>query len=186
MERWNERQRREILSCPIFGVDEVKRRSEKGSEGDFYVLRAPDWATVVPVTEDAEGRRCFLMVEQYRHGSDRVTIEFPAGTVDPGEAPETCARRELREETGHSAGELVQIGELSPNPAFMENSSYTYVARSLVYEGEQSLDLHESMHVHTIPIEEVRRSMGHAPYENAIMVAALMLFDRWERSRGQQ
>ena len=130
MEHWYDRDRHALLSCSIFRVDEVQRESESGERGTFYVLEATDWVTVIPVVYDGEGRRCFVMVEQYRHGSGRVTMEFPAGTVDPGETAESTGRRELREETGYAAQSFELIGELSPNPAFMANSTYTYVARA--------------------------------------------------------
>ncbi|MFO7850627.1 MAG: NUDIX hydrolase, partial [Spirochaetia bacterium] len=143
-------------------------------------LHVPDWVTVVPLTTDEMGRDCFFMVEQYPHGSGNVTMEFPAGTVDPGEDPYKTAARELREETGYCAGTLTQIGALSPNPAFMSNTTYTFLARDLRYEGEQQLDVHESINIHPVPVDDVRGSMGTPPYNNAIMVAALALYERWE------
>lgn len=177
MERWFDKKKRELLSCSIFRVEEVLKESDRGGRGDFYILHAPDWVTVVPLTVDESGRDCFLMVEQYRHGSGGVTMEFPAGTVDPGEDPRQTAERELREETGYCAGTLMRIGALSPNPAFMSNTTYTYVARDLRYKGEQQLDVHESINIHLVSVEDVRGSMGTPPYNNAIMVAALALYE---------
>ena len=182
MERWYDEEEREMLSCSIFSIHEKTRRSESGRRGSFYVLHAPDWATIIPLTYDEQGRRCFVMVEQYRHGSAGVTMEFPAGTVDPGEDVVETAKRELREETGFSCDSLERIGAVSPNPAFMDNTTYTFIAENLRHEGEQDLDLHESMHVHVVPVEEVRKKMGEGIYTNAIMVSALALFNRWDRN----
>lgn len=181
MEKWYDQEEREMLSCSIFSVHEMKRKSEGGEKGSFYVLRAPDWATVVPLIYDENGRRCFIMVEQYRHGSGEVTMEFPAGTVDPGEGVTETAERELLEETGYSCRSLEQIGALSPNPAFMDNTTYTFLAEGLRPEGEQNLDRHESMYIHSIAVEEVRRKMGTGAYNNAIMVSALALFNKRDR-----
>ncbi len=182
MERWRNIERKELLTCSIFRVEEVERRSEAGAEGQFYVIDAPDWVTIVPVIRDEEGHSFFLMVEQYRHGSESVTMEFPAGTVDPGESPEVTAMRELREETGYSAGKLTLLGSLSPNPAFMKNRSHTYLAEELEQQGEQELDIHESMRIHLVPVAEVQRLMGSGVYDNAIMAAALQLFNRRQGS----
>ncbi len=63
---------------------------------EFYVLEYPSWINVIAITEDGK----YVMVEQYRHGLARVGIELCAGVVEPGEAPEAAARRELEEETG--------------------------------------------------------------------------------------
>ena len=57
-----------------------------------------------------------MLVEQYRYGIDRVTLELPAGAIDPGEAPEAAARRELREETGYEADAWVRLGALAVEP----------------------------------------------------------------------
>ncbi len=186
MEDWYEKRRRELLSCSIFRITEAERESEGGKRGSFYILEAPNWVTVVPLTRDDKKRRCFVMVEQYRHGSGRGTIEFPAGTVDPGELPEEAARRELREETGYEADTMQEIGVLSPNPAFMSNFTHTFFSEGLKLVGGQQLDTHESIRVHSVPIDEVREKMGTGRYDNAIMLAALALYDRYERKKGRE
>ncbi len=61
------------------------------------------------------------MVKQYRHGSDSITLEFPAGMVDPGEDAKETAKRELLEETGYTSQSIVLVGKVNPNPAFMTN-----------------------------------------------------------------
>ncbi len=186
MENWNEIRRRELLSCSIFRIIEAERESEGGKRGKFYLLEAPDWVTVLPLTRDDKGRSCFLLVEQYRHGSGKGTFEFPAGTVDPGENPHETARRELREETGYTADGLKTIGVLSPNPAFMSNHTHTFLAEGLRPAGDQRLDIHESIRVHLVPVEEVQKKMGTGSYDNAIMVAALALYDRYARTDGRK
>ena len=98
---WYELKRKEAGDFRIFKAVEIERISSDGKKGNFVLLDSPDWVNVIAVVKDDNGRDCFIMVRQFRHGSAGLTIEFPAGLVDPGEAPETAAARELYEETGY-------------------------------------------------------------------------------------
>ncbi|MEZ4518692.1 MAG: NUDIX hydrolase [Chloroflexota bacterium] len=74
-----------------------------GKEHSFYILEAPDWVNVIPLTPDEQ----VVMVRQYRHGTGTVTLESPAGMADhDGEALAVAAARELREETGSKPARL--------------------------------------------------------------------------------
>lgn len=169
---WIEDSRKLRGDYRIFQVTESRRWAAGNREGDFFLVEAPDWITIVPLVKDEGGRDCFLMVRQYRHGSGEVTLEFPAGMVDPGEEPAETAARELREETGWSAGSIRKIGDINPNPAFMTNRSHTFLAEDCRLAGGQELDEHEMVETILIPREELREIMGHPPCHSAIMVQA--------------
>ena len=177
--RWTELSRRRIASGVIFDLFAADRASPGGQRGEFWILEARDWVTVVPVVLDPSGRPCFLMVRQYRHGADRITTEFPSGLVEHGEDPEAAAARELREETGHRAGRLVGLGSLLPNPAFMNNRAHTFVAEQLEEDGAPALDELESLDSLTIPVDEVYRQAGRGELVNAMTVVALAEYQRY-------
>ncbi len=177
---WNESSRETLLESSIFSVRSIHRHSSDGREADFICLDAPDWVTVVPLLSGKEGPQ-FIMVEQFRHGSGKVTFEFPAGTIDPGEAPQRAAERELLEETGYTAGLLIPLGDVSPNPAFMNNRVHVFLAKDLVWHKEQELDENEQIHTHLEPVDKVRQQMGTGAYDNGIMVIALQFFSRYYR-----
>jgi len=176
-ERWTQVGRRELLDCRIFRVAERENLSPDGRSGRFTVLDAPDWATVVPIVE-SRGEACFVMVRQYRHGSDQISVEFPGGVVEPGEEPEAAAARELLEETGFRAERVRSAGSVSPNPAIMTNRFHVFVADGLVQSGTRNLDEHEIVDSFLVPAREVRATMGRGLYSHALMVAALFLADR--------
>lgn len=180
---WKDLGRRKLRSCRIFDLFEVSRLSPVGREQHFYVLDTPDWVTIIPVLKNGRGEECFLMVEQFRHGSSSITLEFPAGIVDEGESPEDAAKRELLEETGYRAGRVVKLGEVSPNPAFMDNLTHTFAAFDLELVSEQNLDDDEFIRFHTIPVSEVQREMGSGRYSNGVMMMALAYYNRWKEQQ---
>ncbi|RLW70158.1 MAG: hypothetical protein B6D68_01220 [spirochete symbiont of Stewartia floridana] len=127
---------------------------------------------MIPEISGNSDKREFLVVRQYRHGNERVGMEFPAGTVDPGEEPAATAARELLEETGYTASELVKLSAVSPNPAFMSNKTYTFLARGLKKVADPNLDTYEYLDVHQAAFSQLQHSMGNESYNSAITVQA--------------
>ena len=175
--KWKRIARKELLSSPVFTVAEMENEEPGGRVGRFVVLEAPDWATVVPVVRRGEGT-FFLMVRQYRHGSDEVSVEFPGGVVERGEDPAAAAARELAEETGFAAASMRLAGSVFPNPAFMDNRFHVFLAEGLSRAGGTAFDEHEVIDSYLVPAGEVRASMGTGQYSHALMVAALLMADR--------
>ena len=163
----------------IFRLRTVRRRSPEGEHAPFVSVDAPDWVTIIPELDgDGGGMPSFLIVRQYRHGTERVGLEFPAGVIDPGENPAQAAARELLEETGFKASELREIGSVSPNPAFMTNRTFTYLARGLEKVAELNLDEHEILDVHSVIFSDLEVTMGQAPYDSAITLQAWFFYLR--------
>ena len=120
------------------------------------------------------------MVRQFRHGSRAVTVEFPAGVIEPGEEPQAAAARELAEESGYTARRLTLLGASNPNPSFMRNTSYTFLAEGLHGPGAQSLDPLELVEVERVAVERVLSEMGTGEFDNGMMLAALGYYLRWK------
>lgn len=175
---WRELDRERLAGCGIFELYRSRRCAQDGREGNFFILGTPDWVNVVPVLP---GGGAFLMVRQYRQGLEALTVEFPAGLIEPGESPLQAARRELAEETGYTADTLALIGTIAPNPAFMSNRCYTFVAEGLHDAGAQKLDALELLDVLRVPAAELEQRLGAAPYLNSLTALALFWF---LRSRG--
>ena len=173
---WNVGEKRRVFSSPILSVD-LSHRSHGDKKGEFVSLALPNWVTIIPLIEKEDSRKVFLMERQYRHGSESVTLEFPAGLTEEGESPLEAARRELREETGMEA-ELIELVSFNPNPAFMTNRQTFFLAKDLVKKGEQELDENEEIELLYVPVEEVISKMGKEEYSNGIMLAALFAFMR--------
>ena len=176
--KWRDGKKERLLSAPIFSVDKIERTSPDGKKGDFIVMENPDWVSVIPLMwKEGEGY-VFIMVDQYRHGSESVTREFPAGLTDEGEGAECAARRELLEETGMT-GDLIEIASFNPNPAFMANRQTFFLGTNLKKVSGQNLDETEEIEVSYVPVSEAIEEMGSGIYDNGIMMAGLGAFLRF-------
>jgi ADP-ribose pyrophosphatase len=136
---------------------------------DYYVLEYPDWANAIAVTADNK----LILVRQYRHAADIISLEVPGGVIEPGEDPEIGIRRELLEETGYSFDNCELIATLYPNPATSTNITYTYLLRGGVKTQEQHLDDHEILNVEVYTIEEVKQLLLENKIDQSLHAAAL-------------
>ena len=173
---WKCGERRRVFTSPILSVD-LSERTHGERKGEFVTLALPDWVSVIPWTRNPDGVPVFLMERQYRHGSESVTVEFPAGLTEEGESQIEAAKRELREETGMEA-EIVELASFNPNPAFMTNRQTFFLATDLRKVGGQELDENEEIELLFVPVEDVIRDMGKGEYSNGIMLAAMFAFMR--------
>jgi ADP-ribose pyrophosphatase len=107
-------------------------------------------AAVLPVTEDGK----IVMVKQYRNALDRVTLEIPAGGINPGETPFESAVRELTEETGYRSEQVTHLKDIVSAIGFCNETIYIYLAENLI-PASQNLDEDEFLDVYEYPLEEV-------------------------------
>ncbi len=174
--KWNVGEKRRVFSSPVLSV-ELSERTHEEKKGEFVTLALPNWVTIIPLIEKEDGGRVFLMERQYRHGSESVTLEFPAGLVEEGESAEDAARREFMEETGYE-GEMEELCSFNPNPAFMTNTQTIFLARNLRKTASQSLDENEEIELGEVEVESVIEDMGRGVYSNGVMLSALFAFMR--------
>lgn len=124
---------------------------------------------------DDQGR--LLLVRQYRHPVGRELLELPAGTFDPGDDPEGCARRELQEETGYRPGRLERLGGFYLAPGYCTEYQNVFLARELV-ESRLTPDEDERIELVRLPLEEALRLVETGEIEDSKTAAALLLFLR--------
>lgn len=132
----------------VIEVSTERLRYADGREYDNDYVRHPGAAAVVAV--DGAERVC--VVRQYRHGVHDFLWEIPAGKLDPGERPELCAVRELKEETGVSANRWTSLGLYVPAPAIFTERIHLYLARDLDV-GAASPDADEELDLKWLPLD---------------------------------
>jgi 8-oxo-dGTP pyrophosphatase MutT (NUDIX family) len=175
--KWMTLSSRKVYECNVFSVYERQSQGPDGRTGHFAVMEAKDWAVIVPYVRTEQGAS-FLMVRQYRHGADAVSLEFPGGVIEPGEEPAHAAARELAEETGWVSERVLHAGTVFPNPAIQDNHFHIYVALDPEPKVDRHLDENEIIDAHLVAADEVRRRMGEGELQHALMVTALHLADR--------
>lgn len=173
---WTQKEKKELFQTKILSVNEIVSVSPENESGKFVVLDAPDWCVVIPELGDD-----FLMVKQWRHGENHLSVEFPGGVIEKGESPEAAAKRELLEETGYKAENLISLGKANPNPAFMSNHIHFFLAKNLAATGTQHLDKDEYVNYMKISKTEVCKNFGNSDYPHALMMAALLRYLMYEK-----
>jgi 8-oxo-dGTP pyrophosphatase MutT (NUDIX family) len=152
---------------PKFRMDNCELPSGKPYKA--FVLEFDAWANVVALTKNNEA----VLIRQYRHGVQEISLELPGGVVDEGESPLEGAKRELMEETGYKVGNIIEVGRLYPNPAIQQNTLYCYLATDVEWAGEQDLDESEEIEVVLVPFEEMIEMARSGKFLHALNVAVL-------------
>jgi 8-oxo-dGTP pyrophosphatase MutT (NUDIX family) len=159
-----------VQDCTVFRVSRTLSRSPRtGEVHPFYQIRAGDWVNVVPLTGDGH----VVMVRQWRHGCQELTLEIPGGMVDPGESPAEAAARELLEETGFRAERVEPVGRVNPNPALFDNRCHTFLATGCRPVAEVRNAATEETAVELVPRAGIEQLVREGRIHHALVVAAL-------------
>lgn len=154
----------------IFRYRQIERESTTNDlKGKFDVLDFLDWVNVVAISADNE----LILVKQYRHGIDDVTLEVPAGAIHPGEDHLVAAKRELREESGYLSDDWSFLGTVHPNPAIQSNRCSLYLAKNCVYDGAPTLDPLEEIEVVLRPMSLLNEMIFNQEIQHSLTLNAL-------------
>ncbi len=162
-------EKRSIYEGRIIDVSVDTVRLPNGRTVDLELVRHPGAAAVVPV-DDAG---MVTMVRQARYAADGWLLEVPAGKLDRREDPRLCAERELREETGLVANEIVPLGFIWVSPGFTDERIWLFLAKGLSHR-EQALELDEVIEVEKLPLAEAAAMAENGEIEDAKSVCALL------------
>jgi ADP-ribose diphosphatase len=177
---WREVSRETIADCRIFTVERsIAESPVDGAPRPFHRIRSVDWAQIVPITRGNEA----VLVRQYRHGSQRITLEIPGGLVDAGEDPAAAALRECLEETGYRARVAHPLGAVNPNPALFAHRLYSFYATDVEPERAIQNTGSEVTEVVLVPVADLEDLLLAGEIEHALVAGTLW---RYLRVHGQR
>lgn len=150
-----------------------------GKVHEFFAIDSVDWVHILPLTPARE----VVMIRQFRHGIQDLTLEIPGGLVDPGLTPETAARKELLEETGYAAREVIPLGWVHPQPAVFSNRCWAYAALDAVPAEAAQPEETEDIEILTVPWERISYWIRQGKITNAMVVTSFYLYDLWLKNQ---
>ena len=139
--------------------------------GEFYTIETNDWVNIIPLTEDEN----VVMIKQYRHGSQDITLEIPGGLVDD-EGHKEAALRELKEETGYGGEDIQYLGAVNPNPAIFNNLCHTYLVKNAKKVAETNFDPDEDIEVALVPLKKILPLIEDGTITHALVVIAFHFY----------
>ena len=168
----------EVYKGRIFNFVTENLTLPNGRDTEMAFIRHPGSIAVVPLLDD----NTVVMEVQYRHPVGEYLLEIPAGTLEPGESPLNCAKRELMEETGFRAQELIELGKIHMIPAYSDEEIHVFIARGLK-PAEQSLDPDEIIEVVTYPLEKALKMIDEDKITDALTILSIQM--TWIRLKGE-
>jgi ADP-ribose pyrophosphatase len=173
-EQWERVSSQVVGDFDVFRVRRTKARSPRtGEVHEFHVLDLPCCVKVIALTNDGT----IVLVEQFRHAVERMSLEFPAGVVEPGEEPVQAAQRELEEETGYRARSTELLVEFDPDPAIQANSVQLIVARGCTADGNRHQDDGEDVRVRLVRPEEISELIRAGVIRHSVAISAWYLYE---------
>ena len=170
--------RNQIFSGRAFDVEELQVSLPDGRERHYDLVDHNDSVTIIPIADNGD----ILFVEQFRIGGEERLLELPAGVMDEGEDPETCAAREVREETGMAARHLVRLGAVYLAPGYCNELNHIFLAEELTANPlEQDDD--EFLSLKSVSIQEAERLIANGGIKDSKTLAALYLFRLHQEKR---
>lgn len=132
-------------------LDKQQFQDHKGRTADFYFIEQPSWSVVLPITAE----RNVVLKREFKQGAEKVMTEIPGGTANfEGESPEAVVRRELLEETGYEAAEIIPLGSGFMNTRNSRTRYHCFLAKGCRKIGEPQPDESEQIEHFEQPLEE--------------------------------
>ena len=174
IKKWKKDSSKYLLENKIFKMrqDEVTSPKLK-SNHQVWVMEVPTWVNIIPITHKGE----VVLVNQYRFGMEKFSLEIPGGMADGYEDPQIAAMRELKEETGYVGKEVIEIGRVESNPAIMSNHTYTYLALDCEPQGNQELDGTEDIDIILKDINDIPDLIKNREIEHALVISAFYFYN---------
>jgi len=163
-----------VFAGRLLNVDVLDVELEMGVRSMREIVRHPGAAVVLAQLPDGQ----FVFVRQFRKPLEMELIEAVAGTLEPGEDPADCAARELKEETGHNAGELRELGVIFSAPGYTDEKLHVYYSRVHSARSDVSPDEDENLDLVYLAAERVEEMISSGKIMDAKTLAAWLPYQK--------
>ncbi len=160
-----------LLEATVFDVQRWTFHDTPVGTIEREIVVHPGAVVILPFVSEAE----IVMVHNLRHAVGRELLELPAGTLEDGEEPMDCARRELEEETGYRAGSIEPLCEFYTGPGICTELMHAFVARDLT-KTEQRLDRTEQIRVELLSMDRALKMIAEGRISDGKTIAALSTY----------
>lgn len=155
-----------------FNFEVNRLRLPNKAEGEWECIRHPGGALAVPVTPEGK----LVLLRQYRFAVQGRLLEFPAGTVEPGEDPEETIKREIEEETGYRAHKWQRLGKFFLAPGYSDEIIYAYLAQDLeLLDKRPEQDIDEDMETILMTPKELEEAIWDGQPVDAKSISSFLL-----------
>jgi ADP-ribose pyrophosphatase len=170
-----------IYTGRVVNLDRDTVRYPNGTTGQLEMIRHPGASAVVPFLDEPRGADPRIhLIRQFRHAADGYVWEIPAGRLDAGETPATCAQRELEEEIGLTADVLARLTTIYTTPGFTDEKIHIFMAHEL-RKGVHRREPDEFMEVQTRRWSEAMSMVRTGEIHDGKTLAALMFIQCFRR-----
>ena len=168
---------KQIFEGKLLKVYQDQVTLPSGHHGVREYIKHPGTVIIVAMLDNGK----VLFVRQYRYAQHIVSLELPAGRIDPGEMPLNAAKRELLEETGHVAAKWTPLALIHPCIGYSSETAQIYVANKLDYLGTE-IDQEELVEATSLPLAGAIASVANGAITDARTISALFLTEQALRS----
>jgi ADP-ribose pyrophosphatase len=165
--------RKHIYKGNVITIENLTVTLPNGKEASRDLVLHPGASVVVPLNEEGQ----LYMVRQYRKPIEQVSLEIPAGKLDPGEDPAVCAERELKEETGLVADKITHLISIHSTPGFSNEVLHIYAATGL-HEGESCTDEDEFLSCEKISVKSLADMVLKGEITDAKTIIGIFLAEK--------
>jgi len=164
----------------VFDLNREEIVLPNGKKMMSEVIRHPGSSSIIPILEE----KWVVLIHQYRPSLRRFIWEIPSGTMDLGEDPLECAKRELIEECGYQGNDFEKLGEILTAPGYSDERIHLFMATDLI-PCPQHLDEDECLTIHPLPFDEVIEMIERGEIQDAMtMIGIKMAYPIWQRRKG--
>jgi ADP-ribose pyrophosphatase len=169
---------RRVYSGRVVQLDVDTVRFPNGTTGEMEMFRHPGASAVVPVLSGAgTADPQILLIRQYRYAADGIIWEIPAGRLDKDEEPLACARRELLEETGATAGRFERLTTIYPTPGFCDERIHLFAAYEMeVDESRSQREADEFVEVAPVALSRALGMIKDGEISDAKTICAVLFY----------